>query len=71
MWVFQWMMSFNADFNKQAEEVVFSRKLKKLFYSPLRFNNTDVSQASQKKKLGLTLDNRLKFDEHLKTVSNN
>ena len=27
-WVFQWKMSFNPDPNKQAEDVIFSRKLK-------------------------------------------
>ena len=31
---------------------------------------SNVSQASSQKHLGLTLDNRLTFDEHLKNVSN-
>ena len=38
-WAFQWKMSFNPDLNKQAQEVIFSRKLKKVCHSPLRFNN--------------------------------
>ena len=29
-WAFQWKMSFNSDRNKQAQEVIFSRKLKKV-----------------------------------------
>ena len=29
-WAFQWEMSFNPDPNKQAHEVIFSRKLKKV-----------------------------------------
>ena len=62
-------MSFNPDPNKQAQEVIFSRKLKKVCHPPLRFNN-NVSQASSQKHLGLTLDNRLTFDEHLTNVSN-
>ena len=33
-WAFQWKMSFNPDPNKQAQEVIFSRKLKK-FCHPL------------------------------------
>ena len=33
-WAFQWEMSFNPDPNKQAQEVIFSRKLKK-FCHPL------------------------------------
>ena len=28
-WVFQWKMSFNLDPNKQAQEVLFSRKIQK------------------------------------------
>ena len=40
-------------------------------YHPLlRFNNNNVSQASSQKHLGLTLDNRLTFNEHLTNVSN-
>ena len=61
-------MSFNPDLNKQAQEVIFSRKLKKVCHPYLRFIN--VSQASSQKHLGLTLDNRLTFYEHLKNVSN-
>ena len=69
-WAFQWKMSFNPDLNKQAQEVIFSRKLKKVCHPSLRFNNNNVSQASLQKYLGLTLDNRLTFDERLTNVSN-
>ena len=41
-------MSFNPDPNKQAQEVIFSRKLKKFCHPSLRFNN-NVSQASSQK----------------------
>ena len=68
-WAFQWKMRFNPDLNKQAQEVIFSRKLKKVCHPPLRFNN-NVSQASLQKHLGLKLDDRLTFDEHLTNVSN-
>ena len=63
-------MRFNPDPNKQAQEVIFSRKLKKVCHPPLRFDNNNVSQASSQKHLGLTLDNRLTLDEHLTNVSN-
>ena len=62
-------MSFNPDLNKQAQKVILSRKLKKVCHPPLRFYINNVSQASSQKRLGLTLDNRLTFDEHLKNVS--
>ena len=68
-WPFQWKMSFIPDSNKQAQEVIFSRKLKKFCHPSLRFNN-NISQASSQKHLGLTLDNRLTFDEHLTNVPN-
>ena len=69
-WAFQWKMSFNPDPNKQAQKVIFSRKRNKFCHPSLRFNNNNVSQASSQKHLGLTLDNRLTFDEHLTNVSN-
>ena len=69
-WAFQWKMSFNPDLNKQVQEVIFSRKLKKFCHPSLRFNNNNVSQASSQKHLGLTLGNRLTFDEHLTNVIN-
>ena len=62
-------MIFNPDPNKQAQEVIFSRKLKKVCHPPLHFNNNNASQASSQKHLRLTLDNRLTLDEHLTNVS--
>ena len=38
--------------NKQAQEVIFSKKLEKVCQPPLRFNNNCVSQASSQKHLG-------------------
>ena len=29
-WAYKWEISFNPDLNEQAQEVIFSRKLKKL-----------------------------------------
>ena len=51
-------------------ELNSEKKLKKCCHPSLRFNNNNVSQASSQKHLGLTLDNRLTFDEHLTNVSN-
>ena len=63
-------MSLNLDLYKQTQEVIFSRKLKKVCHLPLRFNNSNVSQVSSQNNVGLTIDNRLTFDMHLKNVSN-
>ena len=42
-------MIFNPDPSKQAQEVVFSRKLQKSFYPPLHFNNIAVTQSTTQK----------------------
>ena len=68
-WAFQWKMNFNSDPTKQAHEVIFTRKAKEIYHPPLVFNNTSVSQSSSQKHLGVTLDSKLIFDEHLKMVS--
>ena len=67
-WAFQWKMNFNPDSTKQAHEVIFSRKTKKICH-PLVFNNTNISQSSSQKHLGVILDSKLTFDEHLKMIS--
>ena len=65
-WAFQWKMRFNPDLNKQAQEVIFSRKLNKTNHPSLNFNNTVVIQSTTHKRLGMILDTKLDFQEHLK-----
>ena len=48
-WAFQWKMSFNLDVNKQAQEVIFSQKIKSNIHPPLVSNNNIVSQANSQK----------------------
>ena len=67
-WAFQWKMNFNPDPIKQAQEVLFSRKLPKESHPNLFFNNSDVSQTNSKKHLGAVLDSKLTFHDHLDTV---
>ena len=43
---FQWKMNFKPDPSKQAQEVLFSRKLQKVPHPKLFFNNSDVSQTN-------------------------
>ena len=62
-------MSFNPDISKQAQEVIFSRKLKKTPHPPLMFNSNRVNKASSQKHLGIVLDKSLSFEEHLKRIS--
>ena len=67
-WDFQWKMSFNPDPSKQAQEVIFFRKLKKLIYPPLHFNNIAVTQSATQKHLGILLDVQLDFQGDLKNI---
>ena len=59
-------MILNPDLSKQAHEVIFSRKIKKLLHPTLLFNNIILNNSLFKKHLGLTLDIILKFSEHIK-----
>ena len=69
-WAYQWKMSFNPDPSKQAQEVIFSRKLNKDYHPPLAFNNNNVPETDSQKHLGIILDNRLSFANHLKMILN-
>ena len=62
-------MSFNPDPSKQAQEIIFSRKTKKISHPSLRFNNSIVSQSPYQKHLGIFLDAQLTFEEHLKVIT--
>ena len=55
-WAYKWKMSFNPDLNKQAQEVVFSRKLNKASQPQITFNNASVFCANWQKHLGMYLD---------------
>ena len=57
-------MSFNPDPSKQAQEVIFSRKIKKPNHPELIFNNIPVNQTPYQKQLGMFLDSKLNFGEH-------
>ena len=61
-------MGFNPDPDKQPQEVIFSRKTKKLNHSPLTFSKSTVSQRTYQKYFGVILDANLSFDEHLINV---
>ena len=69
-WANQWKMTFNCDPNKQAQEVIFSSKIRKTSHPPLIFNNYSVKQVQFQKHLGVYLDSRLDFREHLQAMFN-
>ena len=61
-------MSFNPNPNKQAQEVIFSRKLQKSDRPPLVFNNNIVIQSITQKHLEMCLETKLDFQEHIKNI---
>ena len=67
-WAFQQKMIFNPDMTKQAQEVIFSRKSKKLLHSCLLFNGIPLKNSISQKHLGLTLDVKLNFVKHIKIL---
>ena len=59
-WAFQWKMQFNPDLNKQANEVIFSRKMNNnLSYPPVKFNGNNITKCSDQKHLGVVLDSKV------------
>ena len=62
-------MIFNPDLTKQAQEVAFSRKTKKLLHSCLSFNDILLKNSISQKRLGVTLDVKLNFVEHRKNIT--
>ena len=62
-------MISNPDLSKQAPEVTFSRKTKKLLHPTLLFNNIPLNNSLFQKNLGLTLDIKLNFSEHIKSIT--
>ena len=67
-WAHQWKMSFNPDPLKQAQEIIFSRKRNKSHHPNIIFNGNPVKNSSYQKHLGIFLDSKLDFDEHIKGI---
>ena len=65
-WAYQWKMSFNPDKSKQAQEVIFSHKTQRVIHPPAIFNNMPVVRSSCQKHLGIYLDEKLNFSNHIK-----
>ena len=55
----------DADPNKQVVEILFSKKHEKDNYPPLNFNGDKVQTAISQKHLGLFIDSKLDFNEHI------
>ena len=64
-WAYQWKMIFNSDASKQAQEIIFSRKENASNHATVNFNNVPVIRDNIQKHLGLFLDSKLSFFDHI------
>ena len=67
---FQWKMQFNPYPSKQAQEAYFLNKSNNENSLPVTFNNAKVVTCSTHRHLGLLLDKRLSFNEHIQSKMN-
>ena len=61
-------MSFKPDPSKQAHEVIFSSKHQKVSHPTIYSNNNPIESVSSQKHLGMILDTKLNFQEHIKNI---
>ena len=61
---YQWRIQFNLDPNKQANEVISSRKTSSnnLSYPHIKFNKIDIPEFPHQKHLGIVLDSKFNFN---------
>ena len=52
-WAHDWRMSFNPDLQKQAVELIFSKKRTEIDHPEIRFNNIPVMRVDEHKHLGI------------------
>ena len=64
-WAFNWKMLFNPDPKKPAQEVIFSRKKQVQIHPTVNLNNVEVEKAPYQKHLGIILDEKLNFIQHI------
>ena len=69
-WAFQWKMSFKRDITKEAQGVLFSRNFQKLNHPSLTLKGTSITQSEIQKQLGVFLDSKLDFKEHIQNLFN-
>ena len=61
-------MLFNLDPSKPAQEVLFATKKKTQIHPTISLNNIQVERASHHKHLGVLLDQKLNFKQHIDTT---
>ena len=67
-WINDWRMSFNPDPQKQAVELIFSRKRIEIDHPVVLFNDIPVKKVNEHKHFGFTLNSKLSFSAHIKSA---
>ena len=67
-WAHDWRMSFNPDPQKQAVELLLSKKRHEIDHPVILFNNTPVQKVTEHKHLCIILDSKLSFSAHIKSA---
>ena len=63
-------MIFNPDPNKQAQEIIYSRKKTASLYPVVHFDNRPVKSTQIHKQLGMMLHSNLSYEHHIKSILN-
>ena len=63
-------MNFNPDPNKQAQEIIFSRKKTASLHPVIHFDNRPMKSTRIHKHLGIMLDSNLRYEHHIKSILN-
>ena len=69
-WAFKWKMNFNPDPNKQAQEIIFSRKKTASLHPVAYFDKKPVKPSQTHKHLGMMFDSNLSYEHHIKSILN-
>ena len=64
-WAYQWKMILMPDASKQDQNIVFSCKLNASNHETIYFNNVPVIKENSQKHIGLFLDYKLSFLDHI------
>ena len=67
-WAFQWKMKFSPDHTKQTPEIIFKKKENVSIHPVVYFNNTPLNSTATHKHLGMILNSKLSYENHLQTV---
>ena len=65
-WAFQWKM--NPEPTKQDQEIIFSKKKTVSIHLVGYFNNSLVNSTATHKHLGMIIDSKLSYENHLQSV---